>query len=108
MSYCKCDKCIHDAKNDGTQKACEKCIGWAGEEDMYCEIGSAKYPDHVMRILRERFDLDPDDISRDDEIDDMTASEVFESVLEWEGFGSYTDKIYLWIESIFGIDLQEE
>lgn len=108
MSYCKCDKCIHDAPNGGTEKACEKCLGWGGEEDMYCEMGSAKYPDHIMSIIRERLDLDSDDISRDNEINNMTANEVFENVLEYEGFSGYAYKIYSWIESIFGIDLQEE
>lgn len=105
MSNCKCNLCIHDSKNEGTEKTCGKCIVKGGEEDLYIEIDSSKYPDNIMYLLRERFGLDIDDVSRDDEINSMSVNEVFESALEREGLGEHISKIYFLIESIFGIDL---
>ena len=106
MSYCKCDKCIHDTKNGGTEKACEKCAGFGGDQFLFKDIDSAMYPNNIMIRLRERMGLDPDDDSRDTEIKLMSKMEVFENILEWEGFIGYTHAIVQWINDIFDVDLE--
>lgn len=107
MSYCKCDRCVHDDKNGGTEKACERCVGWNGDEFLFKDVDSAIYPNSIMRRLRERMGLDPDDNSRDEEIELMSKREVFENILEWEGFIGYTSSIIQWINDIFDVNLDE-
>lgn len=66
-----------------------------------------KYPAHIMATLRQRLNLEPNDKSRDTEINLYTPNEAFEEVLLWEGFIGYEYTIKMWIESIYGIDLDE-
>lgn len=107
MSYCKCDECIHDTKNGGTEKACEKCIGWSGDQFLFREIGQCIYPDKIMNIVREYLGMDYDDCSRDEEISLMTKAEIFELVLEHEGIIGYVNWIMRRIKEIYDVDLEE-
>ena len=64
-----------------------------------------KYPENIMGYLRQRKGLEPDDTTRDNEINLMTPNEAFEEVLEWDGLIGYAYIIKRWIEDIYGIDL---
>lgn len=66
-----------------------------------------KYPEYIMRALRQRRDLEEYDTSEDEYIYRMSPNEVFSEVCEWEGFLGYTGTIRGWIEAIYGIDLDE-
>ena len=66
-----------------------------------------KYPEYVMAILRQRLDLEADDTSRDTEINLYTPNEAFEELLAWEGFIGYASHVKMWINDIFGVDLNE-
>lgn len=65
-----------------------------------------KYPEYIMRYVRERLDLEPDDTSKDEEINMMTPTEVFTEWLEWQGIIGYSDTILQAVEDIFDIELQ--
>lgn len=67
----------------------------------------AKYPEYIMAALRQRFDLEADDTSRDKEINSYSPNEAFEELLNWEGFIGYSSHIKMWINDIYGIDLDE-
>lgn len=64
-----------------------------------------KYPEHIMKVLRQRLGLEADDTSRDNEINTYSPNEALEEVLTWEGICGYGSIIIWWIESIYGIDL---
>ena len=64
-----------------------------------------KYPEHIMKVLRQRLDLEEDDTSRDDFLNIYSPSEAFEEMLIWEGIIGYANTIKYWIESIYGIDI---
>ena len=64
-----------------------------------------KYPENIMGYLRQRKGLEPDDTTRDNEINTLTPNEAFEEVLEWDGLIGYAYIIKRWIEDIYGIDL---
>ena len=64
-----------------------------------------KYPEHIMRTLRQRLGIEPNDTSEDAEINTYSPSEAFEGMLHWEGIIGYTETIKYWIESIYGIDI---
>lgn len=64
-----------------------------------------KYSDELMEILRQREDLNRNDTSLDDTINEMSPDEVFKSVLEWEGFLGYEETIKNWISDIYHVDL---
>ena len=64
-----------------------------------------KFPENIMRYLRQRKGLEPDDTTCDNEINTLTPNEAFEEVLEWNGLIGYAYKIKRWIEDIYGIDL---
>jgi ribosomal protein S27AE len=70
------------------------------------EVIPNKYPDYIMRKIRQNMGLDDEyDTSRDDEINSMSANEAFSRVLEWGGICGYAHSINSWIESIYHIDL---
>lgn len=64
-----------------------------------------KYPENIMRYLRQRKGLELNDTTCDDEINLMTPNEAFEEVLGWDGLIGYAYIIKRWIEDIYGIDL---
>lgn len=67
-----------------------------------------KYPENVIKTVRKSLDLEPDDTSRDGEIDLMTNREIFEAICNYEGLIGYADTIIDWINQIYGLDLNEE
>ena len=64
-----------------------------------------RYPEHIMKTLRQRLGLEEDDASRDEFINTYSPSEAFEEVCNWEGLINYASEIKWWIESIYGVDL---
>ena len=66
-----------------------------------------RYPEHIVKCIRQRLGLEEDDTSRDEEISLMTPPEVFEEVLEWDGLIGYFCTIKNWIEDIYGFDIDE-
>lgn len=67
-----------------------------------------KYPEYIMKDLRQREDLDENDISLDSELIKMSKSEVFSEVLKWNGLlGSWDVGIKEWIKDIYGVNLDE-
>lgn len=66
-----------------------------------------KYFDSIMEDVRQNLGLESDDTSRDDEINEMTRSEVLDRVCTWHGLIGYADTIREWIEDIWGIDLDD-
>lgn len=64
------------------------------------------YSDPVMWNMRQRFGLECDDKSKDDEIMSMSKREVLTHCLEWEGIIGYTNKILKFINSIYGVELE--
>ena len=91
----KCRRCKY-FENCGDLKRTEECKGYKEEN---------RYPEHIMKVLRQRLGLDEDDTLRDDEINIYSTSEAFEEVLNWEGILGYASEIKYWIESIYGIDI---
>jgi len=68
------------------------------------------YPEHILRKLREICkDLDPRDTdytNYDEEFNQMSPEEVFQTLLEYEGIYGYAGKIMSWVESIYGVALR--
>lgn len=67
-----------------------------------------KYPDYIMKKIRQRMGLEEDDTSIDDSINKMSKDSVFDKVLGWEGFIGYTDTIKGWVEDIYNVELKVE
>lgn len=67
-----------------------------------------KYPENIIRIVRQSLDLEPTDTSKDDEINVMSRSEILDCVCEWEGLIGYGRVIRNWIKDIYGINLDEK
>lgn len=66
---------------------------------------AAAYPGYIMEKVRQHLGLEPWDTSRDDEINNMTHSSVFEHCLVWEGMVGYAYQVKSWVEDIFGVTL---
>lgn len=66
-----------------------------------------KYPEYIMRKLRQRIDLEPTDTSEDDEIMKYSKNQAFNEVCSWEGFVNWGSAIQGWIEDIYDIDFSE-
>lgn len=63
------------------------------------------YPEYILRVLRERNDLEEDDTSMDEEFQNMAPYRVLEECLEWEGIIGYGHWLMSIIYDIYGIHL---
>lgn len=70
------------------------------------KTASKTYPEEIMKILRQRRNLDENDKSHDEDILKQSPQKVFDSCLQWEGIIGYTNQIYKWIKDIWGVDLR--
>ena len=66
-----------------------------------------KYPEYIMRKVRQNLSLEADDTSMDDVINNMDKTEVFNRVLVWEGIIGYCYTIQGFVEDIWGIELSD-
>ena len=64
-----------------------------------------KYPEYIMRKLRQRRGLEEDDTSEDSDIGTLSPSEAFDEVCNWEGLIGYSSTIKRWIEDIYGVEI---
>jgi len=67
-----------------------------------------KYSDHIMRNIRERNGLEPDDTSMDEEIMSQSKENIFSEYLEWIGIIGYSNSILGVIEELYGVKLRED
>ena len=69
--------------------------------------GKKEYPEYILRYLRQRWGMKPDDMSRDEMFQSMEPKRVFSEVLIWNGLlGGWDRQIIEWIKDIFGVDLE--
>ena len=66
-----------------------------------------KYPEYILRCIRQNLGYEADDKRADKEIESMGRSEVFERYLEWQGMIGYADELLKVIEYIYDIDLED-
>ena len=67
-----------------------------------------RYPEYIIRYLRQRKGLDADDTRLDKLFQSMSPSHVFSRVLERNGLsGGWDYQIKGWIKDIYGIDIDE-
>ncbi len=67
-----------------------------------------RYPMEIVEYLRQRAGLEKDDNSMDRKFLHITSSKVFKEVLSWNGLlGGWDYTIKDWIQSIYGIDLDD-
>lgn len=65
-----------------------------------------KYPENIMKYLRQREGLEADDSTLDDDLNNLSPSEAFREVCGWNGLlGGWDEQIKYWIENTYGIDL---
>lgn len=65
------------------------------------------YPEYILRDLRQRWGMKPDDTSRDEMFQSMEPRAVFGEVLTWNGLlGGWDRQIVGWIKDIFCVDLE--
>ena len=62
-------------------------------------------PENTLKVLRMSKDLDEFDTTEDKEFHLYSKSEIFESLLEWEGIIGYMTTLGSWIKDIYNIDL---
>jgi hypothetical protein len=64
-----------------------------------------KFPESIMRKLRQREDLESDDTSMDNIFNNYSPDTAFEEVCGWEGLINYSFTIKNWIKDIYKIEL---
>lgn len=65
------------------------------------------YPEHILRKLRQRENLEPTDKSKDSIFNELSPGIVFDEVCNWEGLINYSYTIKNWIKDVYGVDLEE-
>ena len=64
-----------------------------------------KYPGYIMRKLRQRRGLEPDNVSSDEILNNFSPQQAFKEVLSWEGLINWDETIKEWINDIYGISI---
>ena len=68
-----------------------------------------KYPEYILKKLRQRNGMDENDKESDDEFNKCDPQYVFKEVCSWEGLsGGWDNQIKGWIEDIYGINIDEK
>lgn len=75
--------------------------------EKYINSDKMKYPDSIMRCVRQYLGLAEMDTSKDLEIYKMSRNEVLNADCIWNGLKDYGCKIVGWIEDIWQIELKE-
>ena len=100
------DKLSDDELFDDTK--IEECIQLINKIDEQLENNSNKYPDYIMEYVRQNLGLDKYDTSEDKDINEMSKSDIFEKVCNWNNLYWYSEYIKSWVKDIYGIDLDKE
>lgn len=64
-----------------------------------------QYPEYILKILRQRHDLEQNDTLHDEQLQRYEPEQVFRIMLEWEGILGYDTQILSLIYDIFGVNL---
>lgn len=64
------------------------------------------YPEYIMKKLRQRLNLEPNDTSRDEELNALSSREVFEECCNWEGLIGYSVPLLNWIQDCFHFKIE--
>ena len=86
----------------------EECIKLITEINKRLENNINKYPDYIMEYVRQNLGLDKYDTSEDKDINEMSKSDIFEKVCNWNNLYWYSEYIKSWVKDIYGIDLDKE
>lgn len=71
------------------------------------DIDESKYPENIMRTVRQNLGFDELDVSHDDKIMSMPRKDVFNRYCEWNGLiNGYGYNLLNVLEDIYGINLQ--
>lgn len=66
------------------------------------------YPEYIMKDLRQRRGLEPDDTSKDQFLQTLKKNTVLREVLRWNNLvGAWDENIKAWVKDIYGVDLDE-
>lgn len=63
------------------------------------------YPENILSKLREYYGLEDDDTHMDQELQELSPSEAFEKVMDFEGIIGYSGLVLRWIEDIYKVRL---
>lgn len=66
-----------------------------------------RYPHYIYANVRQTFNLEPTDTSRDKEINELSRRDLLERYLNWEGIHDYADELIDVIQSIYEVELDE-
>lgn len=64
-----------------------------------------KYPEEIMRNIRQNLGLEADDTSKDDYIMQMDKEDALDRCLTWEGICGYGSLVLSMVNGIYGTDL---
>ena len=67
-----------------------------------------KYPEQILKMVRQRLELAENDRSQDQKINEMSPYEVFDHCLHWEGIIGYTGTILSWFRDIYNVDIYKK
>lgn len=71
----------------------------------YESNNSNKYPEYIMRAVRQNLGLNEFDFSKDSEINKMDKDEILHRVCVWNNLIGYEKTIKNWIKDIYGVAL---
>lgn len=75
---------------------------------MFNEEDETRFPEYIMRDLRERRGLEEDDTSEDNTINLYSKDKAYSEVMAWQGFKSWEWKMKKWIEDIYEVELKDK
>lgn len=80
----------------------------AYEQNLSSPENTNKYPEYIMRSIRNSLGIDAYSTEIDDEINSMDRDELFNRICSWHGLGSYGTAIKQWVEDIYNVQLDPQ
>lgn len=69
---------------------------------------TAKYPEYILKCVRQRHDLEANNTSQDKAFQSWSKYQILNDYLIWNGILGYTDTFISLFEDIYGIELKED
>lgn len=75
-------------------------------ENKMKEKNTERIDNDIIRDVREYLGVEPDNTSKDDEIDRMSPNEIFDKWCEWNGYIRLSEIFRRVMGSIYGINIE--
>lgn len=83
-----------------------KIVSEIKKYELYQENNKNKYPEYIMKCVRQAMGYKEFDFTHDEEINNFSHDKILKYVCQWNNLINFSDSIKTWIQDIYKIDLK--